>query len=284
MATPTNGVHADSPQVARKGAAPKKTKASPKGFVQWSLHRKEGGEWKRCYWFDAETETRQQMWSMRDEPPALSLIAQRWGSGEYKLTGHDAKGKIAGSAALPAIESENHPARPVYPNRPGSEPKREAQQAPPNPFSAMLQSLAAPAQAQLQMMMQGIAFYQQIDQQARQYANAEANERVNRALVEMKAAQERDRQFFSLQMKHVAQHYEAMRATTGGAASDDLKEELEDLREQLESRGDDDDEGDLKTQVVRLVKQKLSDIPGEDIGAFLKGLGEQMKTKKLPEG
>lgn len=266
--------------------ATKKAKGSPKGFVQWSLHRKEGGEWKRCYWFDAETETRQQMWSMRDEPPQLSLIAQRWGSGEYKLTGHDAKGKIAGSAALPAIESENHPARPVYPNRPGSEPKREAQQAPPDPFSSLLSSLAAPAQAQLQMMMQGIAFYQQIDQTARSYASQEADRRVARAVAEMDAARERDRQWFNQQLKQQEMFFKALREAGGGAASEEVEEQLEELREQLAARERDEgeDDGDLKTQVVRLLKQKVSDIPGEDIGAFLKGLGEQMKTKKLPEG
>lgn len=286
MATPTNGVHVDSPQAARKVGTSKKTKATAKGNQQWSLHRQEGGEWKRCFWFDEETETQQKMWPVRDVAPTLQLIAQRWGSGEYRLTMHDAKGKVAGSQALPAIDSRNHPTRPLYPNKPGDAPKKEEKPQRLDPFSAMMHSMAAPAQAQLQMMMQGIAFYQQIDQQARQYANAEADQRVNRALAEMRAAQERDRQFFGLQMKHVAQHYEAMRQTAGGGASEELQEEIEELREQLAARGDDeDDDADIKTQVLRLVKGKIADIPGEDIGAFLKALGEQMKgPKKLPSG
>jgi len=273
----SNGVN----KLGGKAAKPKGRKA----FARWSLHRNEGGAWKRCYWHDVETGTREQDWDAQAVPPSSALIAARWGSGVYKLTKLDAQRKVAGSESLPAIDSPNHPTRPTYPNPPSAEPKPEPKRQR-SPLEEMVQTIAAPAQAQIASMLQGMQLYQQIDQTARAFAAQEADGRVARVVAEMEASRERDRQWFQLQMKHQQQFYEALsKAKT--EPSDKIQEQIEELREELDARDDDDgeDDGDPKSMLFRVLKRKLEEVPGDAIGDLISGLGENLKAgKKLTSG
>jgi len=263
---------AESTATAKTGVRGGQVGAKKKGSREpaaWMLSRLEQGQWLRCYWH--ESGEKQEMWSL--PLPSSEGIAKRWGSGTYKLTLLSHKGQVCGSRRLPAIDDPERPPRPTYPNAP-SRNGTAKKEAPVNPVEAMA---AGSAGAHVQAMIQGIQLYQQMDFTARNFAAQEAEQRVQRYRQEAELSMERERQFFQTQMKQQQLFFERLSAVPSQPI-DDLREELE---ERIDAMGEgDDDDGDPKKALVRVVREKVSEIPGEAIGDLLKGLAEAVKGKK----
>ncbi len=95
---------------------------SPEGCLSWQLQRLEGGPWGPCFWFDLGTKTK------RKEFPigllSAELIAERWGSGVYRLHWFGAERSKGGVS--PQFEIEADDVRSLYPNDPAHQKKVEA--------------------------------------------------------------------------------------------------------------------------------------------------------------
>lgn len=188
--------------------------------------RKEGDAWARCYFNVGGLKQHRFPFAEVEQ----SAVAERWGSGRYRVTRVSATGAVAGGGREFEIDDPRFPTKPLYPNPPAQLPA-EAPAASPGLDMASL--LMAGGQIPPLVLMQ---FMMGVQREATSQARQDAEHLIQRERLSMQQTLEGQRLLYQALI-------DASRAPAAAPSSDpSVMRAIEELRESIDEISDRDPE------------------------------------------
>lgn len=222
--------------------------------VLGSVSRREGDNWQRCFWnvqgikehrFPLEYLTREQ-------------IAERWGSGTYRVARLQESGAVAGAGGQFTIDDPKYPPKSLYPNPPMQAPAMPVASAPAEDPLLLL------AAADKFSPMMALQFVMAAQREAKAEARRDAELQIQRERLAMQQTLEGQKLIFESLLKANAP------VAAAPATDPRLLKQLADLSERIEDLQEDREEASEPTQETpatylmkqaAVIVQKITETP-----------------------